>query len=297
MRMRLQLILISVLIVLGLVSMSVYTVYETDRAILIRLGDLVKDTETNKPQMYGPGLHFKLPFIDVVRIFDTRLNMHDIKSSRIFTVEKKYVLVDFFVQWRIDDLALFYTRTDGQKFKAEKLLEDKVVAGLKAEFGKRTIKEVVSGERIELMEQLRKITDANAENLGIAVIDVRIKRIDLPDEVSDSVYERMRSERLRVANEIRSEGRAEAITKRAQADKTTRILLSEAERKSKRIRGEGDAQAVNIYAAAYNKSPEFYEFYRSIEAYKNTFNNKDDLLLLRPDSDFFKYFKGSFNNK
>ena len=263
-----------------------------DKAILIRLGGLVIDAKTNKPKVISPGLHFKIPIIDSVQAFDTRLNMLDIKSSRIFTIEKKYVLVDFFIQWRIDDLALFYTRTDGKKYRAETLLEQKVVSGLRAEFGRRTINEVVSGERVELMERIRKVTDENAENLGIAVVDVRIKRIDLPDEVSESVYSRMRSERERVASEIRAEGRASAIEKRAEAKKTERILLAEAQKKARYIKGEGDAEAIQIYAGAYKKSPEFFKLYCSLEAYTRAFHEKNDVLLLKPDSEFFEFFKG-----
>ena len=279
-------------LLLCLILLSAFTVYETDKAILVRLGDLVIDSAENKPKVFSPGLHFKIPFIDEVRNFDTRLNMLDIKSSRIFTVEQKYVLVDFFVQWKIEDLALFYTRTNGRQAKAEALLEQKVVSGLRAEFGRRTIREVVSGERVELMEKLRKTTDENAEHLGISVVDVRVKRIDLPDEVSGSVYDRMRSERERVASEIRAEGRAGAINKRAGAEKDRRILLAEAQRSAKNIKGEGDSKAIAVYANVYNQAPEFFAFYRSLEAYKNTFQNKNDILVLKPDSEFFKFFKG-----
>lgn len=286
--------LIVALLFIGIVSLSVFTLYETDKAILVRLGDLVLDSSSpdNKPKVFSPGLHFKLPFLDEVRNFDTRLNMLDIKSSRILTAEQKYVLVDFFVQWRIEDLALFYTRTNGRIAKAEALLEQKVVSGLRAEFGRRTIREVVAGEREELMEKLRKTTDENAEHLGINVVDVRVKRIDLPDEVSGSVYERMRSERERVASEMRAEGRAGAINKRACAEKDRRILLAESQREAKNIKGQGDAKAVEIYANVYNQAPEFFEFYRSLEAYKNTFSDKSDVLVLKPDSEFFKFFKG-----
>lgn len=286
-------ILLSIVAVLffGMISSSIYTVYETDKAIVVRLGELVL-AKDKKPKVLGSGLHFKVPFIDEVRNFDTRLNMLDIKSSRIFTVEQKYVLVDFFVQWRIEDLALFYTRTNGRKANAEALLEQKVVSGLRAEFGRRTIREVVSGGRVELTETLRKTTDENAEHLGISVADVRVKRIDLPDEVSGSVYDRMRSERERVASEIRAEGRAGAINKRAGAEKDRRILLAEALRESKNIKGRGDAKAVEVYADSYSKAPEFFEFYRSLEAYKNTFKEKSDILVLKPDSAFFKFFKG-----
>ena len=174
------LLLIIALVTLGTMSLSMFTVYETDKAILVRLGKLVLSSKDNKPIVLEPGLHFKIPFLDEVRHFDTRLNMLEIKSSHISTGEQKYVLVDFFVQWRIKDLALFYTRTNGIRSKADALLGQKVVSGLRAEFGKRTIREVVSGERGELMDKLRKTTDENAEHLGISVIDVRVKRIDFP---------------------------------------------------------------------------------------------------------------------
>jgi len=285
------LLLIITLVLVSTVSLSMFTVYETDKAILVRLGELVLNSHDNKPKIIDPGLHFKIPFIDEVRNFDTRLSMLEIKSSRIFTVEKKGVLVDFFVQWRIKDLALFYTRTNGIRSNAEALLKQKVISGLRAEFGKRTIREVVSEERGELMNRLRNSTDRDVEHLGINVIDVRVKRIDLPDEVSGSVYDRMRSEREREASEIRSEGRAGAINKRAEADKERRILLAEAQRDAKRIKGEGDAKAIDIYAESYNQAPEFFAFYRSLEAYRNTFNDKSDILVLKPDSEFFKFFK------
>jgi len=237
-----------------------------------------------------PGLHIKWPFIDEIRSFDTRLNMLDIKSSRIVTSEKKDVLVDFYVEWKIEDLELFYTRTEGNKAKAEILLSQKSIDGLRAEFGRSTIKDVVSGTRLELMEKLRKFTDENAATLGIAVIDVRIKRIDLPDEVSGAVYERMRSERNRVASELKAKGEAEAIVIRANAEQKKRILLAEAEQGAKRIRGAGEAEASKIYAKAYEQAPQFFEFYRSLNAYKKVFSNKNDILVLKPESDFFKYF-------
>ena len=282
-------ILLISLIIGSFLLFSLYTVYETDRVIILRLGKLVQDSN-NKPLIVGPGLHIKWPFIDEIRSFDTRLNMLDIKSSRIVTSEKKDVLVDFYVEWKIEDLELFYTRTEGNKAKAEILLSQKSIDGLRAEFGRSTIKDVVSGARLELMEKLRKFTDENAATLGIAVIDVRIKRIDLPDEVSGAVYERMRSERNRVASELKAKGEAEAIVIRANAEQKKRILLAEAEQGAKRIRGSGEAEASKIYAKAYEQAPQFFEFYRSLNAYKKVFSNKNDILVLKPESDFFKYF-------
>ena len=284
-------ILLISLIIGSFLLFSLYTVYETDRVIILRLGKLVQDSN-NKPLIVGPGLHIKWPFIDEIRSFDTRLNMLDIKSSRIVTSEKKDVLVDFYVEWKIEDLELFYTRTEGNKAKAEILLSQKSIDGLRAEFGRSTIKDVVSGTRLELMEKLRKFTDENAATLGIAVIDVRIKRIDLPDEVSGAVYERMRSERNRVASELKAKGEAEAIVIRANAEQKKRILLAEAEQGAKRIRGAGEAEASKIYAKAYEQAPQFFEFYRSLNAYKKVFSNKNDILVLKPESDFFKYFNG-----
>lgn len=283
-------IVLGVFIILIFLSFSLYTVYETNKAIVLRLGKLLHDNN-NKLLVVEPGLHIKLPFIDDVRYFDTRLNILDIKSSRIVTNEKKDVLVDFYVEWKIDNLELFYTRTEGSKSTAEVLLSQKSIDGLRAEFGRSSIKDLVSGTRIEVMEKLRKFTDEHAAALGISVVDVRIKRIDLPDEVSEAVYARMRSERIRVASELKAKGEAEAIVIRANADQKKRILLADAEKEAKRIRGEGDAEASKIYAKSYSQAPQFFELYRSLGAYKRIFdNNKKDILVLKPDSDFFKYF-------
>ncbi len=287
-------ILLIVLIISWLLFLSLYTVYETDKAIVLRLGKL-RHSINNRPLIVDPGLHMKLPFIDEIRTFDTRLNMLDIKSSRIVTNEKKDVLVDFYVEWKIDNLELFYTRTEGNKAKAEILLSQKGIDGLRAEFGRSSIQEVVSGVRVELMEKLKKSTDEHAANLGITVVDVRIKRIDLPDEVSGAVYDRMSSERARVASELKAKGEANAIVIRANADKTRRILLAEAKQKAQHIRGNGDAEASKIYAKAYQQSPQFFELYRSLDAYKKVFSNKGDILVLKPEGDFFKYFGNAAN--
>lgn len=294
--MRLSLSTLIVLLAsLVIVASSLFTVYQTDKSIILRLGKLQTETLDGKevPRVYGPGLHFKLPFFDDVQTFDTRINMLYVESSRVTTDEQKDVLVDFYVQWKIDNFNLFYLSTNGNKFKARDLLEQKIIAILKAEFGRRKIKDVVSYERAALMEIIRKQGNERAKrDLGIKVVDVRIKRVDFPDEViSTSVYPRMRSERERSAAEIRSEGRSSAIVIRADADKEKRLLLANAEKESKSIRGEGDAQALKIYAGSYGKNIEFFEFFRSLEAYQNTFSNKNDILVLKPEGDFFKYFK------
>lgn len=268
-----------------------FTVYESDKALIEFLGKLKIDESTNLSKVYEPGLHLKLPFVENVKRFDMRLKILDAQCSRITTKEKKDVLVDFYVLWQINDLPLYYKRTGGFRNKAEQLLNQKIIADLKAEFGKHTIQEVVYGERLELMFRLREEIESNTKGIGISVIDVRIKRIDLPDEVRDSVYNRMRAERERVASEIRAIGRAEAIRINAFADKEKRIILAHARKEVEKIKGEGDAKATRIYSEAYNLDPEFYEFYRSLEAYKNSFSKKDDLIILTPDGDFFKYFK------
>lgn len=269
----------------------VFIIYETDKAIIENLGKLEIDNKTKLAKVYEPGIHFKVPIFQVVRTFDMRLKVLDIQCSRITTKEKKDVLVDFYILWQIKDLPLYYTRTGGYRTKAEQLLKQKVIADLKAEFGRHTIQEVVYGERLELMFRLREEIEVNTRGIGISVIDVRIKRIDLPDEVRDSVYQRMRAERERVASETRANGRSDAIKINAGADRERRIILAKAAKDSKRIKGEGDAEAAKIYADAYNLDPNFYEFYRTLEAYKNSFYKKDDLLILTPDGDFFKYFK------
>ncbi|MCB1712132.1 MAG: protease modulator HflC [Candidatus Riesia sp.] len=268
-----------------------FIVYETDRALIEYLGKLEIDKKTAMPKVYTPGLHFKIPGVQIVRTFDLRFKVLDSQCYRITTKEKKDVLVDFYVLWQIKDLPLYYTRTGGHRSKAEQLLKQKIISDLKAEFGRHTVQEVVYGERLELMFKLREEIESNTRSIGISVIDVRIKRIDLPDEVRDSVYNRMRAERERVASEIRATGRAEALKLQAYADKEKRIILADAFKDAKRIRGEGDSLVTKIYADAYSLDPDFYDFYRTLDAYKNSFCSKTDLLVITPDGDFFKYFK------
>lgn len=270
---------------------SLFTVNESENAIVLQLGKLKLNKKTQSPMVYQPGLHFKVPLIEIVNKYDVRLGLFSIQSSRITTVEKKDVLVDFYVIWQIQDLVLFYTRTNGNVLKAEELLKQKVIAALKAEFGKCTVKEVVYGERLEVMDRLKYLADAHIRDMGITIIDIRAKRIDLPDEVRHSIYLRMEAERERVACEVRSTGRANATKIRSYAEKERRIILARATRVSKEIKARGESAAMLLYLNAYSTNVEFYSFFRSLHAYKRIFHSSNDFMLLHPDGDFFKYFK------
>ena len=235
----------------------------------------------------------KWPLIQNVRYFDKRiLTIDSAEPERFLTSEKKNVLVDSFVKWRIIDVKQFYLSV-GDEARAQIRLTQAVNASLREEFGKRTVHDVVSGERDKIMEEMRSKADADARNIGVQVVDVRLKRVDLPLEVSESVYRRMEAERKRVANQLRSQGAAEAEKIRADADRQREIIVAEADREAQRIKGEGDAKATAIYSAAFGQNPEFYSFYRSLDAYRNSFRNKSDVLVLEPTSEFFKYLKGS----
>lgn len=281
------------------VNWCLFTVHETERAMVVRLGKLQTEQTADgesKVRIFGPGLHFKMPLIDTVLEFDTRLHMSELPSARIITIEKKDLIVDLFVKWRIENFPLFYTSTSGGggsrdgSDRATMLLNQKVIDSLRAKFGRKTIREVVSENRAELMESLRKDTDQIVSGFGINVVDVRIKRIDLPPEVSGAVFDRMRSERKQFATKLRAEGEARGEEIRAKAEREKRILLATAKKKAETVRGQGEAAAVQIFADSYNKSPEFFEFYRTLEAYRNVFQDKQDILVLSPNSDFFKYF-------
>jgi membrane protease subunit HflC len=264
-------------------SLCVYTVDERQDALVFQLGEVVAVTKE-------PGLYFKLPLIQNVRYFDTRILTFDTPDpERFLTSEKKNVLVDYFVKWRIIDPKQYYISVAGDELRAQTRLQQTINDGLRAEFGKRTVHEVVSGERDKIMEIQRERADQDARKIGIQVVDVRLKRVDLPQEVSEAVYRRMEAERKRVANELRATGAAEAERIRAEADKQREIIIAEAYRQAQQIKGEGDAKAAAIYARAYERDPEFYAFYRSMEAYRQSLKNKTDLLLLEPNSDFFKY--------
>lgn len=266
-----------------LIFFSVFTVQETETAIRFRLGEIV---ESN----YKPGLHFKVPFINNVRKYDARVQTLDTDPERFLTAEKKNVIVDSFVKWRIADVARFYTAVAGDPTRANLRLDQIIKDSLRSEFSKRSIKEVVSGDRAQIMEILSTTAALEAKELGIDALDVRIKRIDLPQDVSNSVFRRMRAERERVARDFRSRGAEAAERIQADADRQSTVILAEAYRDAERVRGEGDAQAAETYAKAYQKDPKFYSFYRSLNAYRTSFGNKDNLMVLQPDSEFFKYF-------
>lgn len=268
---------------LMVLSQSVYIIKETERGVKLQFGEVVE------PDL-KPGLHFKIPMVNAIRIFDARVQTLDTRPQAFLTLEKKRLIVDSYVKWRISDVEKYYTATSGDSFRASDLLSTRIETSLRNEFGTRTLTEVVSGEREEVMDavitDLSQLTEAE---LGLAVIDVRVKKIDLPPEVSSSVYERMRTERERLARELRSRGKELAEGIRADADRQSTVLLAEAYRDSEIIRGEGDAEAARIYAEAYNRDAEFYSFYRSLMAYKESFGSGGDVLLLKPDSEFFRY--------
>ncbi len=278
-------ILAGILLVLIVGSKSLYIVNQTERAILLRFGEVVD------PDV-GPGLHFMIPVVNSVRKFDGRVMTLDARPQDYLTLEKKRLIVDSFLKWRISNVKNYYTATSGDEFRAGDLMASRVDNGLRNQFGQRTLHEVVSGEREELMVELRQsLSKITEEELGIEVIDIRVKRIDLPTEVSQSVYDRMRAEREREARELRSKGKELAEGIRADADRQKTVLLANAFREAETTRGEGDAAAASIYARAYNRDSEFYSFYRSLNAYKTTFENKGDVMLLEPESEFFKYLK------
>ena len=268
---------------------SVFVVTEFQRAVLLEFGKVVRDN-------IEPGLHFKMPFINDVRKFDGRVLTLDAPSERFLTLEKKALIVDSFAKYRVDEVQTFYTATSGDERRAEELLKARINTGLRNEISKRTLHEVVSGERDELMTVLTQRLDEIARReLGVEVVDVRVKRIDLPPEVSQSVYNRMNTERDIEAREHRAKGQELAVGIRADADKQTEVILAEAYSNAEEMRGEGDAEAAGLYADAFNKDAEFYKFYRSMSAYQRTFANKNDILLVNPDSDFFKYLDNSQN--
>jgi membrane protease subunit HflC len=275
------------LFVFAILSMSLFTVDQRQYALVFQLGEV-------KGQISEPGLHGKIPLIQNVRYFDKRiLTLDTSEPERFITSEKKNVLVDLFVKWRIVDPKLYYISVGGDEARARTRLEQTVNAGLREEFGKRTVHEVVSGERDRIMDEMRDKADLDARKIGVQIVDVRLKRVDLPVEVSESVYRRMEAERKRVANELRSQGGAEAEKIKADADKQREVIVAEAYRDAQKVKGDGDARASAIYAQAFGQSPEFYAFYRSLEAYRSSFKNKSDVLVVEPNSEFFKYMKGS----
>ena len=284
----LRLILYPILfLVFVLLTQSIYVVKETERAVKLRFGEIIEfDVD--------PGIHFKLPIVNTVRKFDSRILTLDAAPQSYLTSEKKALTVDSFVKWRVSDVAKYFTTTGGDEERLRRLLSQRVDAGLRNEFGTRTVKEVVSGQRDELMDKLSNQLNLIAKDeLGVEVIDLRVKKIDLPPEVSESVFNRMRTERERLAKELRAQGNEVAEKIRATADKDKTIILADAYREAEETKGNGDATATATYANAYSKDPEFYDFTRSLKAYQSTFESKSDILLINPDSDFFKYLDDS----
>ncbi|MCP5149506.1 MAG: protease modulator HflC [Ectothiorhodospiraceae bacterium] len=273
-------------IALVLLSLSVFTVDERERAIKLQLGEI-------KRSDYEPGIHLKAPLVQQVLRFDARIQTLDSEPQLYLTSEKKQVIVDSFVRWRIDDVERYYTTTGGNPVVANQRLSVGILKRLRDEFGKRTIQQVVSGERGDIMDRLTVSAREQAEQLGVEIVDVRVKRVDLPEKVSQSVYDRMAAERKKVARQFRSEGEERAREIRAEADREREVIIASAEREAQIMRGEGDARATDIYARAFGQDAEFYSLYRSLNAYRSTFNRPSDVLLIEPEGRFFRYFKES----
>lgn len=275
---------------------SVFIVDEGQKGIVVQFGK-VKRVDSGEPRLYEPGLHFKVPLIDQVRKMDARIQTIDSQADRFVTSEKKDLIIDSYVKWKIEDFSKYYLATGGgNKLQAEDLLKRKINNGLRSEIGNRTIKDIVSGERSTVMEDaLKKM--ARSSELGIKVVDVRVKQINLPVEVSNSIYQRMRAERTAVAREHRSQGREKAEILRADIDRKVTVMIADAESNARQLRGEGDAEAAKIYADSYKKDPEFFSFVRSMEAYRKSFAGGNDLMVLKPDSEFFRYLKSPHGTK
>lgn len=282
-------VLMSVAIVIAVVALffasCVFTVKEWERGLKFRFGEF-------SGEEIQPGLNFKLPLMNTIEKYDVRIQTMDRNPENFITVDKEELLVDSFVKWKISDLQKFY-KTVRTPIGAEKRLEQKINNSLKEQIAQRTITDIVAGDRVEVMRIVQKAIDDEADSIGVEVVDVRLKRVDLADEIQSNVYDRMRSERERIANEYRATGNERAIAIRAEADRTKVELVAEAEKKAQLTRGDADASATKIYADAFGRDTEFYEFYRSLNAYKSTFNSSGDLIILDPNSDFFKHFNAT----
>ncbi len=275
------LILLAAVVLLGYSSM--YYVDEREKAIVFKFGEIIRSDDK-------PGLHFKIPIIEQVRKFDARIQTMDASAEEYLTFEKKNLVVDSFVKWRIQDVAKFYVTVGGLKSSAERRLAQRVNDSLREKFGRRTVQEVISGDRALIMDEVQKETGEQSREIGVEVVDVRLKRVDLVPDISERVYKRMEAERSRVAKELRAEGAEEAEKIRADAERQREIILAEAFRDAEELRGQGDAKATGIYAVAFGRDDEFYALYRSLNAYKETFGSESDLLVIEPDSEFFRYF-------
>lgn len=280
------LIVVSILVVMT----TLFTVKQTERALVSRLGNLVLDVETQQARVYEPGLHARIPFISTIIKLDERIQTLDIPDQQVVTKEQKFLNVNLFVKWQVHDFSEFYKVTRGDYFRAEQLLAQRANNSLRAEFGKADLKEVVDTKRETIMRAVLEDLNKSTSSLGINVVDVRIKQIELPQEVNESIYQRMRTEREEQAAQYRASGRAAAEEIQATADRHVTETLAAAQRDANSIRGEGDAKAAQIYAQAYGQDPEFFAFYESLNAYSRVFNNKNDVLVVQPEGDFFKYF-------
>jgi len=279
-----------------LVVSSVFVVFEGQRAIVFKFSEMKKDSN-GKAVIFEPGLHFKFPMIETVRKIDARMQTLDEAPDRFVTSEKKDLMVDSYAKWRIVDFSTYFLRTSGSIENARALLKQKINNGLRTEFGSRTIKEIVSGDRDSIMAKALESAISSREDLGIEVTDVRVKAINLPTEVSASIYDRMRAERTAVAKEHRSQGQEQSEIIRATIDAKVTVMLATAQKNAFEIRGEGDAMAAKVYADAYTKDAEFYSFFRSLEAYEKSFSSKNDIMVVKPDNDFFHYLKDSAKAK
>ena len=273
-----------ILVVVLTVSSTVYTVDERERVIVVRLGEVLRYDDV-------PGVHLEVPFLDTLRYFDSRVLTMDADAQPFLTQEKKYVLVDSYVKWRIQDPLKYFLTVGGSESGARQRLEQLTNSGLRDEVNKRPVKSVVSTDRAKIMQIVTAAADAEARKFGIEVVDVRLQRVDLPDEVSQSVYQRMKAERSRIANELRAQGAEAAEKIRAEAERKREVMLADAYRKGETMRGEGDARATSIYGAAAGRAPEFYSLYRSLSAYRESFKKKDDIMIVDPSADFFRYMK------
>ncbi|MDX2502864.1 MAG: protease modulator HflC [Gammaproteobacteria bacterium] len=280
-----KLLIAIAVLVLGIIgSASLFTVSETETAILFKWGKIERSD-------YEPGLHFKIPFVNNVRKFDDRIQTFDAKPEDYLTEEKKIVVVDSFIQWRIKNVEKFYVSMRGDMDIAQERIGTIVKEGLRNEFGRRNMREVISGERDMIMDDINKSANRDVEPFGILIVDVRIKRIEFPPKVSDKIFRRMETERTRIAKELRAQGNESAAKIKAEADRQVTIVIAEAFKEAQQTRGEGDARTADIYATAYGQNREFFTFYRSLNAYKNTFGSASDIMVIEPDSDFFDYFK------
>lgn len=269
---------------------SVFTIKQGQQGIVLRLGRLIQDGKTGQVKILEPGLHVKTPFIEQVRVFDTRLQTLESKSLRIVTKEKKDVMVDYYMKWRVENLAQYFKSTGGYASKAETLLDQQLNTSLRAEFGKRSITDI-SGGREDITGILRAKTEEKASQLGVKVVDVRIKGIELPENTSNNIFQFMRANMQKIANRHRADGQAQAEAIKASADAQVTVILAKAQSEGQEKRAKGQAEAAKMYAEAFQQDPAFFGFYRSLKAYESSFNNKQDLLILDQSSAFFEYFK------